>query len=139
VTAVSIRSRSWHKWTGNSYWDDFEMVEVLSAVTSVDEDDPVAGGTIPEAYALRQNYPNPFNPSTTIIYELPTAGMITLEVYNILGQLVRTLVNEVQTAGTWKVVWNGMDEAGDLVPSGIYFYRLSTPDVSITQKMMLLK
>jgi hypothetical protein len=139
AAAVSIRSRAWGKWTGDSWWDDFEMVEVLSAVTSVDGDDPVVAGTVPEAYALHQNYPNPFNPSTTITYEVPSVGMIGLEVYNILGQKVRTLLHEAQTAGTWKVVWDGTNDAGNLVPSGIYFYRLSAPDVSITKKMMLLK
>jgi flagellar hook assembly protein FlgD len=65
--------------------------------------------------------------------------MIGLEIYNVLGQKVRTLLNEVRTAGTWQAVWNGTDDTGNLVPSGIYFYRLSSPDVSITKKMMLLK
>jgi hypothetical protein len=139
VEAVSLRSRSWHKWTGDSWWDDFEMVEVLSVVTSVDEDDPVVEGGIPVDYALHQNYPNPFNPSTTITYAVPTAGMIGLDIYNVLGQKVRTLLHEVRPAGTWQTVWNGMDDTGKLVPSGIYFYRLSSSDVSITKKMMLLK
>ncbi|MGB6648436.1 MAG: T9SS type A sorting domain-containing protein, partial [Bacteroidota bacterium] len=139
AAAVSIRSRAWHKWTGLSYWDDFEMLEVLSVITSVDEDDLLVDGTVPLDYALHQNYPNPFNPSTTITYDVPSAGLIGLEIYNVLGQKVRTLLNEVRTAGTWQAVWNGTDDGGNLVPSGIYFYRLSSSDVSITKKMMLLK
>ena len=139
AAAVSIRSRAWHKWPGLSYWDDVEMLEVRSVITSVDEDDLLVDGTVPLDYALHQNYPNPFNPSTTITYDVPSAGLIGLEIYNGLGQKVRTLLNEVRTAGTWQAVWNGTDDGGNLVPSGIYFYRLNAAGKSATAKMVMMK
>jgi hypothetical protein len=71
--------------------------------------DPLTGNTIPEDFELRQNYPNPFNPSTSIEYVLVQQSRVILKVYNILGQEVRTLVNEFQTAGEKSVVWNGRD------------------------------
>ncbi len=107
---------------------------------SVEEQGPTPiSGLVPADYKLRQNYPNPFNPTTTINYDLPKSSAVTLDVYNIVGQRVRTLVNSVQEAGKWSVQWNGTDNAGVHVASGIYFYRLETPNAALTQKMVLLK
>jgi hypothetical protein len=78
---------------------------------------------VPSSFALMQNFPNPFNPSTTIRYELPVPGMVTLKIYNVLGQEVCTLVNEVQNAGPHVVIWNSQNDAGRSVASGVYFYR----------------
>jgi len=140
VQAVSIRARSWHMWTGISYWDDFTMNDILSGVVSVDEKDPIAVDSgIPTKFRLHQNYPNPFNPSTIITYDVPTAGSVKIEVFNILGQSVRTLVNTDQLPGNWKVEWNGTNDSGTLVPSGVYFVRFSASDVSLTGKMLLMK
>lgn len=94
---------------------------------------------IPIVTTLQKNYPNPFNPETTIRYSLSEAGPIKLDVYNIKGQLVRKLVNEPKAAGNYTVVWNGKDEQGMNVSSGIYFYRMQTKNYSSTQKMMLMK
>ena len=93
----------------------------------------------PKSYALHQNYPNPFNPTTTIKYDLKEGGKVTLKIYNILGQEVRTLVNKNETAGFKSVVWDGKDNAGNLVSSGLYIYRLETGKFVKSRKMMLLK
>ena len=91
-------------------------------------------------FPLDQNYPNPFNPGTTIHYSVKKFGQVKLAVYNILGKLVRTLVNNEQPAGEYKIFWDGRDEKGNLVPGGIYFYRLWTgKDLSIAKRMILLK
>jgi hypothetical protein len=140
VTAVSVRPRAFHLWTGISYYDDFSSNAVEAVVTSVESDKPrPVSGIMPIEYSLEQNYPNPFNPSTTIDYSLPVTGAVRLEIFNALGQKVRTLVNEVQNVGKWTVRWNGRDDFGANVASGVYFYRLTTPTVVLTQKMLLLK
>ena len=97
------------------------------------------GRSIPTEYALDQNWPNPFNPATTLKYSLPKAGEVTLNVFNILGQQVTTLVNGFQEAGTYEVIWNGTDDAGDNVASGIYFYRVKVNDFTQTKKMLMVK
>jgi len=91
------------------------------------------------ATKLSKNYPNPFNPTTTIAYSVKEAAPVKLEIYNIKGQKVRTLVNDVMTAGNHSVVWNGHDDNGKNVGSGVYFYRMTTPKFSSTQKMLLMK
>ncbi len=94
---------------------------------------------IPEQYTLESNYPNPFNPSTTIKYSLPTTEQVSLKVYNILGQEVITLVDELQDAGYKQIVWNGRDSYGSQVASGVYIYRLQTDKFVQSKKMILLK
>ncbi|MDP3114688.1 MAG: FlgD immunoglobulin-like domain containing protein [Candidatus Cloacimonadaceae bacterium] len=88
---------------------------------------------------LLQNFPNPFNPSTTIAYELAADGPVCLEIFNARGQKVATLVKKHQSTGLHKLVWDGKDENGRLVGSGVYHYRLKTENSSITQKMLLMK
>jgi len=88
---------------------------------------------------LSQNYPNPFNPETNISFFLPKAGNANLSVYNVKGQLVRTIANKNLNAGSHTLVWNGKDDNGNNVTSGIYFYRLSHDGQSETMKMMLMK
>lgn len=85
------------------------------------------------------NYPNPFNPTTTISYGLPLEGKVSLNVYNIKGQLVRKLIDGSQSAGYYEVVWNGKDNNDKSVSSGIYFYKLSTKDETIMKKILMLK
>jgi hypothetical protein len=94
---------------------------------------------IPKTFALAQNYPNPFNPSTEMAYDLPTPGHVRFEIYNILGQNVKTLVNEYQDAGTYKVTWDGDDNYGSSVASGVYFYRVSAGEFKDIKKMVLMK
>jgi hypothetical protein len=107
---------------------------------------PVGGGehSVPVAFELNQNYPNPFNPSTTIKFTLPSqheggALNTTLRIYNVLGELVRTLVDEPMAPGTHDVMWDGKDESGSQVASGIYFYRLRSGDFQDTKKMVMMK
>lgn len=93
-------------------------------------------GTTPVGFELYQNYPNPFNPTTIINYELPLAGHVTLKVYNTLGQEIRTLVNSAQPIGSHQSIWDGRDNRGKVVPSGLYFYRLQAGAVMETRKML---
>ena len=93
----------------------------------------------PLSYNLLQNYPNPFNPTTTITYEIARAEKTKLVIYDILGREVTTLVNQDQMPGIYKVVWDGMNNFGQSVSSGIYFYRLQTSDFTNVKKMILLK
>jgi len=94
---------------------------------------------VPEKFGLDQNYPNPFNPTTGIAYALPEATNVRLEIFNVLGQQVKTLVNEYQNAGNYDVIWDGLNNNGSSVASGIYFYRLTTDKEQATKKMMMLK
>lgn len=93
----------------------------------------------PDQFALHQNYPNPFNPSTMIEFELNNSGPVSLAVYNLLGQKVRVLVSGNRSAGTHRVLWDGDDEHGNLVASGVYFYRLEFGGTSKTEKMVLIR
>jgi len=95
--------------------------------------------SIPTEFTLEQNYPNPFNPSTTIRYELSEATQLSLSVYSIDGAKVRTLAEGIQSAGAYQVVWDGRNESGGQVSSGIYLYRLETESGSVTRKMLLAK
>lgn len=96
-------------------------------------------GSLPSAYTLAQNFPNPFNPSTIIQYTLPAKAHVRLDIFNVLGQRVRTLVDAGEAAGMHRVEWNGTDGSGQRVASGVYFYRLQTSDFVETKKMVLVK
>ena len=94
---------------------------------------------LPKNYGLTQNYPNPFNSQTNIEYQVPTQSIIKLEIYNILGQKIRTLVNQEKSTGNYSVSWDGKNDFGDSVNSGIYFIKFSSDNFSDTKKMTLLK
>lgn len=94
---------------------------------------------IPERFSVDQNHPNPFNPTTTIEFALPRAAFTTVAVYNIIGQMVRSLVTEQLQAGYKSVVWDGRDEQGHTVASGIYLYRIEADAFEQTKKMVLMK
>ncbi|HOG26401.1 MAG TPA: T9SS type A sorting domain-containing protein [Candidatus Cloacimonas sp.] len=95
--------------------------------------------TLPALVLDAKNYPNPFNPETTIHFSLPESGPTSVKVYNLKGQLIRTLVNGNMTAGNQKVVWNGLDDNNQTVASGLYFYRVTNVGKNITRKMLLSK
>ena len=108
-----------------------------SNVTSVE--DPAG---IPENFSLEQNFPNPFNPSTVINYTIPqSANLINtrLEIFNLLGQKVRTLVNTKQPSGTYTVTWNGTSDSGELLATGLYVYRLQAAEFVDMKKMLFMK
>jgi flagellar hook assembly protein FlgD len=99
---------------------------------------------VPNSFELFQNYPNPFNPTTTIKFKVWSLEFrepvhTTLKIYNIRGQLVRTLVDDERLPGYYQVFWDGKDNSGKEVSSGIYFYQLKTRDYSDTRKMILLR
>jgi hypothetical protein len=100
---------------------------------------------IPTSFALEQNYPNPFNPSTTVEYALPIDAIVTLKIYNILGQEIATLVDESKSTGYYTVLWNGRNQFGSQVATGIYFYRIEAKPADGGQpfkslkKMLLIK
>ena len=100
---------------------------------------------LPKEFGLRQNYPNPFNPATVIEYALPKASQVRIQIYNILGQRVRNLVDEPQEPGYKMIHWDGKDDYGKEVSSGIYFYRIvahtdqGSGDFIKCRKMTLLK
>lgn len=145
---------AWNAWNGDqatARWRPYAYVGFKEATagfhnitfdrTIVDISD--ATPTLPQEFALLQNYPNPFNPSATITYAMPAAGRVVLEVYNTLGKKVRTLVNETQDAGMRSITWNATDEAGVVVASGVYFYRISIvaggKTFQSTRKMVFIK
>jgi hypothetical protein len=94
---------------------------------------------IPKTFALGQNVPNPFNPSTVIDFAVPSTSKVNLAVYNVLGQKVVTLINEVKEAGTYKIKWNGNDEKGASVASGVYFYKMESGNFTKVREMNLIK
>ena len=98
----------------------------------------LGGHARPQGFALGQNYPNPFNPSTVIPYQLSTAAHVRLEVFNVLGQQIATLVNEERPAGVHTAVWNSTDAVGQAVAAGVYIYRLSGAGVELTRRMVLV-
>lgn len=95
--------------------------------------------TLPVSYRIYQNYPNPFNPSTTIAFDLANAGHVRVEIFNVLGQQVRSIVNNQMPAGSYRVDWDGRNGSGGSVATGIYFARLVAGDYNGTTKMLLLK
>ncbi|HBC46960.1 MAG TPA: hypothetical protein DEO84_07010 [candidate division Zixibacteria bacterium] len=101
-------------------------------ISQVGVDDP--SGELPQSLSLSQNYPNPFNPNTAISYNVPKTSHVSLEIYDILGRKVETLVNREEQAGPHQAIWNAQDAA-----SGLYFYRLQAGEYSETRKMLLLR
>ena len=94
---------------------------------------------IPRDYSLSQNYPNPFNPETQIQYAIPKNGQVTIAIYDILGRLVRTLVDEDKPAGFYQVTWNGKNKDGKLVSNGIYLLQMKAGTFITSKKMTIVK
>ncbi len=99
----------------------------------------IFSGSLPRRFFLWPNYPNPFNPETTIQYQLPIASEVKMVLYNLLGQEVRTLVNEHRPPGLYKIYWNGSDERGNPLSSGMYILRFSAGDYSQSRKLLLVR
>lgn len=108
---------------------------VVDNPTRVDD----KGETLPSGYALKQNHPNPFNPATQIQFDLPKPTQVTIEIYNIHGQKIRSLADEKKPAGSYIVTWDGRMDSGEQAASGVYFCRLVAGDLRQTRKMTLLR
>ena len=120
--------------SGTLYFDDLRIAE-FSAV-GVEERD----SALPQEFELLQNFPNPFNPTTTIRFRLPVSGQdAALRIYDLLGQPVRTLFDGRQNAGEHAVTWNGCDDSGRSVASGIYIYQIKTPSHLAARRMIYIK
>jgi hypothetical protein len=107
--------------------------------TGVDDDWMAGDGKLPDAFTLYPSCPNPFNSSTVIQYSVVRRERISIDVYNSLGQRVKTLVSGVQPAGRHQVTWDGTDSSGRPVASGVYFCRLTSDQIFRLQKMVLIK
>jgi hypothetical protein len=101
--------------------------------------DATVAAAIPNQYQLSQNYPNPFNAVTQLSFALPTDGKVSLKIYNIMGQLVKNLVDQNMQAGFHTVTWDGTNNSGSQVSTGVYFYSIKAGDYSVTKKMTMLK
>ncbi len=141
TTSIDPPSRQTWEFTGvwapfrNQLTDEYMIRCTIDAETSaVEPIDPTVA-----SFTLLENYPNPFNPTTTIRYNMPTPGMVTLKVFDISGRLVNTLVNGQNPEGLHRITWDGTDVNGNQVSTGIYFYQIDTPHQHQTQKMVLIK
>ncbi len=117
------------------YIDDIQLIEGIDVSEIATRQLPA----VPDRFALHQNYPNPFNPTTTIRFDLPVAGKITLQIFNIKGELVRSLVAGTYSAGSYTVTWDGRDDRGISLASGVYFYQLTAKDFMATKKLLMIK
>ena len=122
---------------GTFYLDDLRLVSAGSPPSTVVLEERTA--SLPESFALSQNYPNPFNSGTAIRFALPTGGPIDLSLYNLAGQKVTTLIKGRRQAGTYTAHWDGRDDRGRPLASGLYLYRLQTSTRTETRKLLLLR
>jgi hypothetical protein len=118
----------------NSSVKDLGVTRVLEADGSHVSESPLV-----TSYSLKQNYPNPFNPTTTIQYQIPMTAKVEMKVFNSVGQLVKTLVNQEQTQGRYEIRWDGKNDLGAEVGSGVYFYQMKVNDFEQSLKMVFMK
>jgi hypothetical protein len=126
---------SWQDNRRDKGWDIFAKAVAWNWPTDITHNNT----PVPTAFQLSQNYPNPFNPVTTIRYEIARRAQVSVDVFNIVGQQVRSLVHKSQEPGSYEVIWDGKDANGEHVASGMYFYRLRADQFVQTKKMLLLK
>jgi hypothetical protein len=134
VTAkyFSLRCHPYSRMAGTIYFDDLQVMSVATGIKG-------PGNIVPAVFSVDQNYPNPFNPSTIIRYNIPQAAVVSVKIYNMIGQEVKTLFNGNLTAGVHNVTWNGDNNFGSKVASGIYIYLVKYNDQFQVKKMVLLK
>lgn len=138
--------------TLDTCWDDRNLSVMFGLSNGISEITPAfvrgrigfglgveENGEVPRTFTLEQNYPNPFNPETNIDFALPTETNVSLIVYNLLGQEVQTLIDGKVGAGQHTAHWNGKNQNGVTVPSGVYFYKMTTPEFTQTNKMVLVR
>lgn len=124
---------------GNQCIPDMQTRVVTARFSNADVLEVAEEDALPAEFALHQNYPNPFNPSTSINFDIPESGNVTLTVWNMLGEQVRTLVASNMTMGSHSVQFDGLDDAGTSLATGIYLYRIEMSRFSATKKMLLMK
>ena len=129
--SISVRLHPLGRFSGTVWMDVLEVKK--APPTSVEEE------FLPVSHNLFQNYPNPFNPSTTINYSIPNVSFVSLKIYDMLGREIKTLVNNEQNTGIYNVQWNGDNNYGSKVSSGIYLYKIEAGNFMMTKKMILLK
>jgi hypothetical protein len=115
------------------------MTADFAVSLAADVDELTSDGALPQEFSLSQNFPNPFNPSTRITFDLPRPSHVELTVLNLLGERVEVLVDRNLPAGVFGVDWNAENPDGNMLPSGVYFYRLKTDNGITTRKMLLQK
>ncbi len=120
---------------GDMDYTDVNVVMDTGEITNVENEVTSA----PSEYGLSQNYPNPFNPSTIIEYRVPEAANVKLQVFNLQGQLVKTLADKFQAAGSYKVTWDGTDVNGAIVPTGVYFYQIEANDFAQVRRLVFMR
>jgi hypothetical protein len=153
----TFRLRIWNMAENQDYVADAEFesghtvayqtggFSVLSSLTAMSQTDVESDeqANVPTSFSLKQNYPNPFNPETVIEYDLPENAQIVLKIYDVRGNEVRTLESTAKSAGSHTAIWDGHNEFGTLVSSGVYFYQLNVVSenatFSQTRKMILMK
>jgi hypothetical protein len=124
-------------WVTNVYFGLYESTRSNIVNVQITEvEDPIVPAIVTE---LTGNYPNPFNPSTSISYTVKTPSQVNITIYNLKGEKVRTLVNESKANGFYKTIWNGKDDSGKAVSSGVYLYRMQADNYVSTKRMMLMK
>lgn len=130
---------SWESSAGVAHSAVFNAIDMGEATTTAVLEDN--NNSLPQSFTLNQNYPNPFNPTTTIQYAIPAnySGQITLKIYDLRGALIRSLVNQAAKPGLYSAIWDGNDEKGKKVSSGIYIYQLKTGHLSRSNKMILIR
>jgi len=129
ITATRLRSNLAIKFTTNP----------PQITTGVNDEYDTENASLPKNFQLEQNYPNPFNPETRIAYSIPLKCNVKLAIYNINGQLVKSLQNGEQIAGYYTKIWNGKNNRGEMVSSGVYFYRIQTDNFVQSKKLILLR
>ena len=129
--------RAWDKTAGSwSQWNEtYFMRATIQTTTSVTEID----NRIPDNFEVSQNFPNPFNPVTKFRYALPEGRNVSIIIFDITGRKVTELVNNYQNPGTYEVTWNGKNDFGEQVSSGMYIYSIKAGDHKLSKKMLLLK
>jgi hypothetical protein len=118
---------------------DYRLIPQLESIFQSTDVKKITFNDIPHQYQLYQNYPNPFNASTKIVFELPKTSRVELYIFDVLGRQVRTLEKNFYTAGRHEVLWEGNDDAGNPLCSGIYFIQMQTDRQLFTCKALLLK
>ena len=113
----------------------YQQMAIMNNITTSTDD----GFLGPESYSLYQNYPNPFNPVTTISYDIPEDALVNVTIYNMGGEVVKTLINQAQTSGYKSIKWNATNTVGQAVSAGLYLYRIHAGDFIMSKKMVLLK